>query len=49
MTAKFTKAGKVVESTTFTVSKDGKTLEIVAKGILPDGKTLNNDTKWDKQ
>ena len=49
MTASFTKAGKVVESTTFTVSKDGKTLEIVAKGILPDGKTLNNDTKWDKQ
>ena len=49
MTATFTKAGKVVESTTFTVSKDGKTLEIVAKGTLPDGKTLNNDTKWDKQ
>jgi hypothetical protein len=49
VTAKFTKAGKVVESTTYTVSKDGKTLSIVAKGVLPDGKTLNNDTKWDKE
>ena len=49
MTAKFTKAGKVVESTTYTVSKDGKTLSIVAKGVLPDGKILNNDTKWDKE
>ncbi len=49
ITAKFTKTGKVVESTTYTVSKDGKTLTIVAKGVLPDGKTLNNDTHWDKQ
>jgi hypothetical protein len=49
ITAKFTKAGKVVESTTYTVSKDGKMLTIVAKGVLPDGKILNNDTRWDKQ
>jgi hypothetical protein len=47
--ATFTKAGKVVESTTFTVSKDGKSLVIVAKGTLPDGKALDNETHWDKQ
>jgi hypothetical protein len=49
ITAKFTKAGKVVESTTYTVSADGKTLMIVAKGVLPNGKTLNNNTRWDKE
>jgi hypothetical protein len=47
--ATFTKAGKQVESTTFTVSKDGKTLVIVAKGVLPTGQNMNNETHWDKQ
>jgi hypothetical protein len=45
----FTKAGKQVESTTFTVSKDGKSLIIAAKGVLPSGQAMNNETHWDKQ
>ena len=49
ISATFTKAGKVVESTTYKVSKDGKMLAIVAKGVLPDGKILNNETYWQKQ
>jgi hypothetical protein len=47
--ASFTKAGKHVESTTFTVSKDGKSLVILVKGVLPTGQAMNNETHWDKQ
>jgi len=47
--ANFTKTGKQVETTTFTVSKDGKSLIIEAKGVLPTGQVLNNETHWDKQ
>jgi hypothetical protein len=47
--ATFTKGGKQVESTKFTVSKDGKTLVIMVDGILPTGQKMNNETHWDKQ
>jgi hypothetical protein len=47
--ATFTKAGKVVERTTYTVSKDGKTLVIVAKGVRPDGNAFSNDMHYEKQ
>ncbi len=48
-TAKFTKAGKQVEETTFQVSKDGNSLTILIKGVLPTGQAMNNETHWDKQ
>ncbi len=47
--ATFMKAGKQVESTTFTVSPDGKTLIIDAKGVLPSGQNMHNETHWEKQ
>jgi len=47
--ATFTKAGKQVEATTFSVSKDGKSLTIMIKGVLPTGQPMNNETHWDKQ
>jgi len=47
--ATFTKAGKQVEATTFSVSKDGKSLVIMIKGVLPTGQPMNNETHWDKQ
>ena len=47
--ATFSKAGKQVESTTFTVSKDGKSLVIVVDGVLPTGQKMNNETHWEKQ
>ena len=48
-TAKFTKAGKQVEETTFQVSKNGKSLTILIKGVLPTGQAMNNETHWDRQ
>ncbi len=39
--AKFTKAGKQVETTTFAVSNGGKTLTIHAKGVSPAGEFEN--------
>jgi hypothetical protein len=48
--ANFTKAGKHVETATFTVSNGGKTLTITAKGLIPgSGKTFNNVLVWDKE
>jgi hypothetical protein len=47
--ATFRKAGKQVETTTFTVSKDGKSMVILVKGVLPTGQAMNNETHWDKQ
>ena len=46
--AKFTKAGKQVETTTFKVSNGGKTLTIHAKGATDAG-AFNNVLVWDKQ
>jgi hypothetical protein len=46
--AKFTKAGKQVETTTFTVSNDGKTLTIDAKGSADAG-FVENVQVLDKQ
>lgn len=45
----FTKAGKQVESTTFSVSQDGKSMTIMIKGVLPTGQPMNNETHWDKK
>ena len=47
--ATFKRAGKAVEATSFTVSKDGKVLTIDAKGTTPDGQAFHNVTVWDKQ
>lgn len=47
--ATFKRAGKDVENTTFTVSKDGKVLTINAKGSTPQGQAFHNVTVWDKQ
>jgi hypothetical protein len=44
----FTKAGKHVETATFTVSKDGKTLTIHAKGATDAG-AFDNLQIWEKQ
>jgi hypothetical protein len=46
--ANFTKAGKHVETTTFTISNGGKTLTIHAKGVNEKG-DFDNLTVWDKQ
>jgi hypothetical protein len=46
--AKFFKAGKQVEVTTFAVSNGGKTLTIHAKGSNDKG-PFDNQTVWDKQ
>jgi len=46
--ANFTKAGKHVETATFTVSSDGKMLTINAKGATDAG-AFNNVLVWDKQ
>ena len=46
--ANFTKAGKHVETTTFTVSNGGKTLTIHAKGVNPAGE-FDNLIVWIKQ
>ena len=46
--AKFTKAGKQVETTTFTVSNGGKTLTIHAMGS-PDAGFVENVQVLDKQ
>ena len=46
--AKFTKAGKQIETTTFTVSNGGKTLTINAKGS-PDAGFVENVQVLDKQ
>ena len=46
--AKFTKADKQVETTTFKVSNGGKTLTINAKGATDAG-AFNNVLVWDKQ
>lgn len=46
--AKFTKTGKQVETTTFTVSNGGKTLTIDAKGT-PDAGFVENVQVLDKQ
>ncbi len=46
--AKFTKAGKQVEVTTFAVSNGGKTLTIHAKGVSPAGE-FDNTMVWNKQ
>jgi len=46
--AKFFKAGKQVEVTTFTLSNGGKTLTIHAKGTTDKG-PFDNLTVWDKQ
>jgi hypothetical protein len=46
--AKFTKAGKQVETTTFAVSNGGKTLTIHAKGVSPAGE-FDNTMVWNKQ
>ena len=46
--ANFTKAGKHVETTTFTVSNGGKTLTIHAKGFSPAG-DFENTQVFDKQ
>ena len=45
----FKRAGKDVEATSFSVSKDGKALTIDAKGSTPDGMAFHNVTVWDKQ
>jgi hypothetical protein len=45
--AKFFKAGKQVEVTTFAVSNDGKTLTIHAKGSSPAG-DFDNTMVWNK-
>ena len=45
----FKRAGKPVETTSFSVSKDGKVLTIDAKGSTPDGIAFHNVTVWDKQ
>ena len=47
--ATFTRRGKVVEHTTFTVSKDGKALVIVAKGVRPNGEAFSNEMHYEKQ
>lgn len=47
--ATFQRAGKDVETTSFTVSKDGKVLTIDAKGSTADGHAFHNVTVWDKQ
>jgi hypothetical protein len=46
--AKFTKAGKQVETTTFKVSNGGKTLTIHAKGTTDAG-AFDNLQVWEKQ
>jgi hypothetical protein len=46
--ANFTKAGKHVETTTFTVSNGGKTLTIHAKRFTDAGE-FDNTTVWEKQ
>jgi hypothetical protein len=46
--AKFFKAGKQVEATTFTVSNGGKTLAIHAKGTSPAG-DFDNMMMWKKE
>jgi hypothetical protein len=46
--AKFFKAGKQVETTTFAVSNGGKTLTIHAKGTTDKG-PFDNLMVWDKQ
>jgi|SRR5665213_1569597 len=46
--AKFWKAGKQVETTTFAVSNGGKTLTIHAKGVSPAG-DFDNTMVWNKQ
>ncbi len=46
--ANFTKAGKHVETTTFTLSNGGKTLTIHAKGVSPAGE-FDNLIVWNKQ
>lgn len=46
--ANFTKAGKHVETATFTVSGGGKTLTIHAKGATGAG-AFDNTLVWDKQ
>lgn len=47
--ATFKRAGKDVETTSFTVSQDGKVLTIDAKGSTPSGQAFHNVTVWDKQ
>ena len=46
--ANFTKAGKHVETATFTVSNGGKTLTIHAKGATEKG-AFDNTMVWEKQ
>jgi hypothetical protein len=47
--ANFQRAGKGVETTNFTVSKNGKVLTIDARGSTPNGQAFHNVTVWDKQ
>jgi hypothetical protein len=47
--ATFTKGGKTVESTEFTVSPDGKAMTIDAKGTLANGKEFSTVSIWEKQ
>lgn len=43
------KAGKVVGTTTRTVSKDGKVMTLASKGTSASGAALNNTLVYDKQ
>lgn len=47
--ATFKRAGKSVETTTFTVSEGRKVLTIDAKGTTPEGHGFHNMTVWDRQ
>ena len=49
ITATFQRAGKNVETTSFTVSNDGKILTIDAQGSTPAGQAFHNLTVWEKQ
>ncbi|MGH9680917.1 MAG: hypothetical protein ACRD4Y_13290 [Candidatus Acidiferrales bacterium] len=47
--AVFTRKGKAVEHTTYSVSKDGKMLVIAAKGSRPNGEAFSNEMHYEKQ
>ncbi len=47
--ANFTRAGKHVETATFTASMGAKVLTIHAVGMTPDGKPFENMAVWSKQ